>query len=123
MEEVVTVGMLEELGEKLGDIAEEIKEERPGYYSVKVSPGKLVEAARRLGYRVVRVDRRLEPTREVEGYSMRWIAEQASRLGAPPDIVYDEGDVGKEAMIRVLGSNAVEAVEKLLRIIEEASRG
>ncbi len=83
----------------------------------------LIEAARRLGYKVVRVDRREEPEeiKRVEGASMRWIASKALEKGIP-DIVYDEGDVGKEPMIRILGSSAVEAVTKLLRIVEEAEK-
>ncbi len=85
----------------------------------------LVEAARRLGYRVARVDRRAEPeeVRRVEGATMRWLVQEAVRsAGAVPDVIYDEGDVGKEPMIRVLGRSAVEAVDKLLRIVEEAAR-
>ena len=33
-----------------------------------------------------------------------------------PDLVYDEGDVGKEPMIRILGKNPMEVVEKIGRI-------
>ncbi len=83
---------------------------------------KLVEAAEKLGYRVMRVERRLEPTRHVEGSTMQWIASVASREDQPPDVIYDEGDVGKEPMIRILGRTAKEAVEKLLNIVENATR-
>jgi hydroxymethylpyrimidine/phosphomethylpyrimidine kinase len=85
----------------------------------------LVEAARRLGLAVVKVDRRKEPehVKKLEGASMQWIVKEAiKQLGRVPDIIYDEGDVGKEAMIRVLGRTAVEAVDKLLRVVEEAAR-
>jgi hydroxymethylpyrimidine/phosphomethylpyrimidine kinase len=33
-----------------------------------------------------------------------------------PDLIYDEGDVGKEPMIRVLGRNPMEVVDKVIRI-------
>jgi hydroxymethylpyrimidine/phosphomethylpyrimidine kinase len=33
-----------------------------------------------------------------------------------PDFIYDEGDVGKEPMIRVLGRDPGEVVQKILKI-------
>ena len=83
----------------------------------------LVEVAEDLGYRVVRVDRSREPveTRAREGGTMEWIAESVfSEIVA--DVVYDEGDWGKEPMIRVFGENAVAAVEKLLSIVRAERR-
>lgn len=82
----------------------------------------LVEKARKRGYRVVFIDRRLEPeeSRRVEGATMRWIAGEVSRMTSePPDIIYDVGDLGKEAMIRVIGKGALDAVDKLIKLIEE----
>jgi len=38
-----------------------------------------------------------------------------------PDFIYDEGGVGKEPMIRVLGRNPVEVVQKVLKAV--GSRG
>jgi hydroxymethylpyrimidine/phosphomethylpyrimidine kinase len=32
-----------------------------------------------------------------------------------PDFIYDEGDIGKEPMIRVLGRNPLEVVSKIVR--------
>jgi hydroxymethylpyrimidine kinase/phosphomethylpyrimidine kinase len=84
----------------------------------------LVEAAKRLGLKVVYVDRRAEPeeVRRVEGSSMQWLAGEAFRsAGGAPDVIYDTGDVGKEPMVRILARHPLEAVEKLLRIIREAS--
>ena len=37
-----------------------------------------------------------------------------------PDVIYDEGEVGKEPMIRVLGRNALEVVDKVLRAVDVA---
>jgi len=34
-----------------------------------------------------------------------------------PDFIYDEGDVGKEPMIRVLGKNPQEVVNKILKAV------
>jgi hydroxymethylpyrimidine/phosphomethylpyrimidine kinase len=35
-----------------------------------------------------------------------------------PDFIYDKGDVGKEPMIRVLGKNPTDIVDKLLKVID-----
>ncbi len=84
----------------------------------------LVEKARRKGYKVVFIDRRQEPEeiKKREGASIPWIVEEAvKRIGSIPDIIYDVGDIGKEPMIRVLGRNPVEVIEKVLGIIREAN--
>ncbi|ADI31883.1 bifunctional hydroxymethylpyrimidine kinase/phosphomethylpyrimidine kinase [Staphylothermus hellenicus] len=83
---------------------------------------KLVEKAVKKGYFVVYIDRRTEPeeVRRVEGRSIPWIMETAfKKKGRIPDIIYDTGDVGKEAMIRVLGRSPGEVVIKALSIIQE----
>jgi len=79
----------------------------------------IVEKAVRKGYRVVYVDRSREPpeVRSTEGASIPWIIKTAFESAGRVDIVYDKGDVGKEAMIRVFARSAVEAVEKILDIL------
>lgn len=65
-------------------------------------------------------DRRLEPkkVKEVEGSSLEWgVREVLRKLKRVPDFIYDEGDVGKEPMIRVLGRNPMEVVEKILKAV------
>jgi hydroxymethylpyrimidine/phosphomethylpyrimidine kinase len=65
-------------------------------------------------------DRRLEPkkVKEVEGSSLEWgVREVLRKLKRVPDFIYDEGDVGKEPMIRVLGKNPMEVVEKILKAV------
>jgi NADH-quinone oxidoreductase subunit C len=62
------VELLEALKERLGDLALEIKEERPGYYIVSVKPENLVDAARRL------VDLGFDHVASVEGVD--WIKEK-----------------------------------------------
>jgi len=63
-------------------------------------------------------DRKQEPKRvkEKEGSSLEWgVGEVLKRLKRVPDFIYDEGDVGKEPMIRVLGKNPIEVVQKILK--------
>lgn len=84
---------------------------------------KYVKRATELGYLVVGVDRTKEPeeSKKIEGSSLKWILSEALRQcgGRVPDLIYDTGDVGKEAMIRILGRSATEVVEKLLKILNE----
>ncbi|MEM0197306.1 MAG: thiamine-phosphate synthase family protein [Fervidicoccaceae archaeon] len=94
-----------------------------GVVNIAYSP-ELVEASRRIGLKIVFVDRRKEPPeiREKEGATMGWVISEAYRMlgGEAPDAIYDVGDVGKEAMIRFFGRTAPEAVEKLIKTAEEA---
>lgn len=86
--------------------------------NIKYSPI-IVEKALKSGLKVVFVDRTREPEdlKKAETGSMEWIASQVPLELREPDLIYDKGDVGKEAMIRVTGRDAVEAVEKLLSIL------
>jgi hydroxymethylpyrimidine/phosphomethylpyrimidine kinase len=48
---------------------------------------------------------------------LEWGTDQALlRFEGIPDLVYDEGEVGKEPMIRILGTNPLEVAEKVIRI-------
>lgn len=81
---------------------------------------KIIEKAKDKGYTIVYVDRRLEPeeVKSVEGASIQWITHTAfTKAGKTPDLIYDTGDVGKEPMIRIIGKNAIEVVDKLLNIL------
>jgi hydroxymethylpyrimidine/phosphomethylpyrimidine kinase len=67
-------------------------------------------------------DRRLEPKRikAEEGSSLEWgVKEVLKRMKRVPDFIFDEGDVGKEPMIRVLGRNPLEVVGKIFKVIRE----
>ncbi|MEM1695086.1 MAG: bifunctional hydroxymethylpyrimidine kinase/phosphomethylpyrimidine kinase [Desulfurococcaceae archaeon] len=91
-----------------------------GALNVKYSR-ELIEKATAKGYLAVFVDRRREPdeVRKVEGMSIPWLVREAFRVsGKTPDLIYDEGGIGKEPMIRVIGRSAVDAVVKLLSILE-----
>jgi hydroxymethylpyrimidine/phosphomethylpyrimidine kinase len=72
------------------------------------------------GFLVGHFDRRFEPKRvkQKEGSSLEWgVGEVLRKLRRVPDFIYDQGDVGKEPMIRVLGRNPVEVVEKILKAV------
>lgn len=71
-------------------------------------------ACKELGLRVETFSRKDEP----EGVStMEWGVSEAIRsAGGVPDVVYDKGDFGKEAMIRLLGRDAVEVARRGVEI-------
>ena len=49
---------------------------------------------------------------------MEWGTEQAIRkLGRVPDVIADRGDVGKEAMVRVLGTEPKDVLRKVRRLV------
>lgn len=92
--------------------------------NIKYSP-KIVEACERLGLQVSYFDRKSEPeeVKKIEGGSLPWgVREAILKIGKVPDIIYDTGDIGKEPMVRVLGKNAVEVVEKVISIAKEYSK-
>ena len=69
------------------------------------------------GFVVAHFDRRKEPRqiKKREGSSLEWgVAEVLKKSKGVPDFIYDEGDVGKEPMIRVLGQNPTEVVNKIM---------
>ncbi len=72
-----------------------------------------------LGWKVCSFDRTDEPAavKEKEGSSIEWGTDSVlSQESAIPDIIFDRGDIGKEPMIRVLGKNPSEVVDKVLRL-------
>ncbi|NVM21806.1 MAG: bifunctional hydroxymethylpyrimidine kinase/phosphomethylpyrimidine kinase [Desulfobacterales bacterium] len=74
-----------------------------------------------LGWKVCSFDRALEPkgVKEQEGRSLEWGTESVlSKETGIPDIIFDRGDVGKEPMIRVLGRDPEEVVDKVLKLKE-----
>jgi predicted fused transcriptional regulator/phosphomethylpyrimidine kinase len=78
-----------------------------------------VAQLRRKGFIIGHFDRGLEPKRvkEKEGSSLEWgVGEVLRKMKRVPDFIYDEGDVGKEPMIRVLGKDPHEVVQKILKI-------
>jgi hydroxymethylpyrimidine kinase/phosphomethylpyrimidine kinase len=86
--------------------------------NIRYSKETLGEIAKK-GFTVGRFDRRLEPrtVKAREGSSLEWGTEEVlKKAKAVPDFIYDEGDVGKEPMIRVLGRTPRDVVQKILKI-------
>ena len=74
-------------------------------------------ACRELGLRIASFSRKEEPE---DVSSMEWgMDEVIKSAGSVPDVIYDTGDFGKEAMIRLLGRDAVEVAERALEISGE----
>mgnify|MGYP001038291537 CR=1 FL=1 len=72
-----------------------------------------------LHLRVASFDRRQEPAaiKAREGSTLAWgVASVLRPDEPPPDLIYDEGDWGKEPMIRILGRNPQEVVGKALAL-------
>ncbi len=80
-----------------------------------------LSACEELGLQIVRFRREGEP----EGVStMEWgVAEAIKSAGSLPDVIYDTGDFGKEAMIRLLGKDALEVAGRAVGIAGAMMRG
>ncbi len=77
----------------------------------------LIRHCHDMGWKVSSFDRAHEPTdvKKREGGTLEWGTEMVlSKESTIPDIIFDRGDVGKEPMIRVLGRNPHEVVDKVL---------
>ncbi len=81
----------------------------------------VLQACSTLHYSVTSFDRKQEPKeiKAAEGSSLEWGVEGVLRGNREvPDIIYDDGDRGKEAMVRVIGRHPREVVEKVIKIHE-----
>ena len=76
----------------------------------------IIKACRAADLSMAAFDRRLEP----KGRStMEWGVKSAiKKIGGIPDIIYDKGGVGKEPMIRILGTNPLDVLNKAIHIVE-----
>ncbi|MEM3793236.1 MAG: bifunctional hydroxymethylpyrimidine kinase/phosphomethylpyrimidine kinase [Candidatus Bathyarchaeia archaeon] len=83
---------------------------------------RILEVCQKLGFKISSYDRRLEPIeiKTREGLTTSWGAEQAIKAlsGKVPDIIYHDGDWGKEPMITVLGVDALDVALKVIKIAE-----
>ncbi len=76
----------------------------------------ILRACEKLCFAVSSFSRDNQPS---DSSTMEWgTAEAIKRLGKVPDIIYDKGGVGKEAMIRIIGRDSVSVIESALRIAE-----
>jgi hydroxymethylpyrimidine/phosphomethylpyrimidine kinase len=79
----------------------------------------LEELASPLHLRVAAFDRRQEPAevKAREGGTLAWGVAQVLKAGKPaPDLIFDQGDWGKEPMIRILGPTPMSVAEKALAL-------
>lgn len=77
-----------------------------------------VERLKEKGFSGGYFDRRLEPKgiKGIEGSSLEWGVEEVLKNRSKiPDFIYDEGEVGKEPMIRIIGRDPMDVVEKILK--------
>ncbi|QSW99982.1 bifunctional hydroxymethylpyrimidine kinase/phosphomethylpyrimidine kinase [Haloterrigena alkaliphila] len=83
------------------------------------------DALEGLEWSVAEYDRSEEPTerREAEGATMGWAARQAfADREEPPEAVVDRGDVGKEAMVKLVASDPETLAERLLALDGEVAQ-
>lgn len=75
-----------------------------------------IKAIRALKFKISSFRRAEEPGGEK---TMEWGTKQSiKKLGKMPDIIYDEGAVGKEAMIRILGKSPEDVLGKVEKVLK-----
>lgn len=79
----------------------------------------LINKATARGYVTAYIGRRVGAlgTVDQEISTLRIIRDLLHRQNTVPDILYHDGDIGKEPMIVIIGRNAVEVVKKLLDVV------
>lgn len=86
--------------------------------NMKYDPA-IIEICEKLGLKTSSYDRSDEPqeVKEVEGGTIPWGVDSAIKsVGSIPDIIYHRGGWGKEAMICLVGHDAVEVAEMAICI-------
>jgi hydroxymethylpyrimidine/phosphomethylpyrimidine kinase len=83
--------------------------------NIRYAPA-IIRACRAADLSIAAFDRKLEP----KGRStMEWGVKSAiKKTGGVPDIIYDKGGMGKEPMIRILGRDPLDVLNKLILIVE-----
>lgn len=82
----------------------------------------ILDVCRKFGLVISFYDRRKEPEeiKKVEGMSVPWGTKQAIKAaGKVPNVIYHEGDWGKEPMIVLLGENAIDIAKLAIKIAQE----
>ncbi|HIE34157.1 MAG TPA: bifunctional hydroxymethylpyrimidine kinase/phosphomethylpyrimidine kinase [Candidatus Altiarchaeales archaeon] len=74
----------------------------------------ILNACRKLNLKISDFDRDDQPG---DMKTMEWgTSHSIKKIGSVPDVIYDKGGLGKEAMIRILGKNALDVVDTAIRI-------
>ena len=79
----------------------------------------ILKACKSLEFRIAEFSRKKEPknVRINEGKSLEWGVDSVlKREGGIPDIIFDRGGIGKEAMVRVTGKDPADVANKVIRI-------
>jgi hydroxymethylpyrimidine/phosphomethylpyrimidine kinase len=98
-----------------------VMEHNPSFRSamnIRYSPA-IVQACKEEGFSILGFDREEEPQEitDEEGRSLAWgVQKVLIDAGKVPDVIYDEGGWGKEPMVRILGKDPGEVVQKVLEI-------
>jgi hydroxymethylpyrimidine/phosphomethylpyrimidine kinase len=80
----------------------------------------MINICQQLRFKIGSFSRENEPE---EVSSMEWGTQQAIELlGFVPDIIFDTGGLGKEPMIRILGTNPKNVIEKLKKVVKKLER-
>jgi len=85
----------------------------------------VIAACRAAGLTVEGFSRMDEPeaVKRAEGSSLEWgTSSVLERCGQAPDAIYDEGDVGKEPMVRIFGRDAVEVARRVAAVARALDR-
>lgn len=80
----------------------------------------LLKLAKGAGLKGVSFDRANEPTHQQhqDAHTMDWgVRAACGGLKNPPDVIFDGGGPGKEPMIRLLGRNPMDLVNKIQRVL------
>jgi hydroxymethylpyrimidine/phosphomethylpyrimidine kinase len=73
---------------------------------------RILQECRKAGFSISSFDRTCEP--KSVNSTMEWgTSEAIKKHKSVPDIIYDEGGVGKEPMIRVIGKNPKDVIDKI----------
>lgn len=87
--------------------------------NIRYSP-EILGACRKLGLTISTFDRSKEPR---GAKTMVWGTQQAiKKIGKVPQVIFDKGAPGKEAMVRLLGTSPMEVAGLSLRLAREVGR-
>jgi len=81
----------------------------------------IIDACRKFGFSIGEFKRSEEPptVKELEGSTLEWGTEKAiNDKGSVPDIIFDQGGIGKEPITRVLGTDPADVACKIIKISE-----
>ena len=85
----------------------------------------IIKILKEIGLNTLIIDRKEEPIeiKIQEGKTSGWLVKKAqNELGELPHAICDKGDFGKEPLILLLGKDAVEVVQRAIKIAKRYSR-